>query len=229
MPLLDLLSRFSSKPWRPRGLALALLLPLLLPAAAAAEDTTRLMAFGDSLVHGYGLDTQDSFPAQLEAALQRRGHAVEVINAGNSGDTTAGGLARLDWALADQPDAVLVVLGANDGLRGLEPEETRRNLSALLERLEEEEMPTLLAGMLAPRNLGPEYAEEFDAIFPDLAESHPVVFYPFFLEGVAAESDLNQGDGIHPNAAGVAAIVERMLPSVERLLERTSAAPKAEG
>jgi len=209
-------------------LALALVLPLLLPFGAAAADTTRLMAFGDSLVHGYGLDSEDTFPSQLEAALQQRGHTVEVINAGNSGDTTAGGLARLDWALADQPDVVLVVLGANDGLRGLEPEQTQRNLTALLTRLEEAGLPTLLAGMLAPRNLGGEYAEEFDALFPELAENHPVVFYPFFLDGVAAEPALNLGDGIHPNAAGVAEIVERILPSVERLLERAASPPNAQ-
>lgn len=212
----------------PTLFTLVLALPLLLASAPAAAEVTRLMAFGDSLVHGYGLDSEDTFPAQLEAALQQRGHAVEVINAGNSGDTTAGGLARLDWALADQPDAVVVVLGANDGLRGLEPEQTERNLDALLGRLEAAGLPTLLAGMLAPRNLGGEYAEEFDAVFPELAERHTVVFYPFFLDGVAAEPHLNLGDGIHPNAEGVAEIVERMLPSVEQLLERTASPANAE-
>lgn len=205
----------------------ALALGLTAGAAQAAEPL-RLMAFGDSLVHGYGLDPEDVFPQQLEAALRDQGHDVEVINAGNSGDTTAAGLARIDWALADDPDAILVVLGANDGLRGLDPSETRRNLSGLLERLEEEDLPTLFTGMLAPRNLGSDYAAEFDALFPELAEAHDVVFYPFFLEGVVAEPTLNQGDGIHPNAEGVAEIVARILPSVEELLAETNSRAEAE-
>lgn len=191
-------------------------------AAAAAAEGTRLMAFGDSLVHGYGLAEDDTFPAQLQAALQRQGHAVEVLNAGNSGDTTAAGLARLDWALADRPDAVIVVLGANDGLRGLEPRETYGNLTAILERLEADSLPVLLAGMLAPRNLGAAYVEEFDGVFQRLSEERNVVFYPFFLDGVAAQTQLNLGDGIHPNKDGVAEIVSRILPSVESLLDRVS-------
>lgn len=200
----------------------------LIAGNAQASEPVRLMAFGDSLVHGYGLDPDDVFPQQLEAALRDQGHEVEVINAGNSGDTTAAGLARIDWALADEPDAILVVLGANDGLRGLDPSETRRNLSGLLERLKEEELPTLFTGMLAPRNLGSDYAAEFDALFPELAEAHDVVFYPFFLEGVVAEPALNQGDGIHPNAEGVAEIVARILPSVEELLAESNSRAEAE-
>lgn len=191
-------------------------------AAAAAAEGTRLMAFGDSLVHGYGLAEDDTFPAQLQAALQQQGHAVEVLNAGNSGDTTAAGLARLDWALADRPDAVIVVLGANDGLRGLEPRETYGNLTAILERLEADGLPVLLAGMLAPRNLGAAYVEEFDGVFQRLSEERNVIFYPFFLDGVAAQTQLNLGDGIHPNKDGVAEIVSRILPSVESLLDRVS-------
>ena len=189
-------------------------------AAAASAEGTRLMAFGDSLVHGYGLAEDDTFPAQLQAALQQQGHAVEVLNAGNSGDTTAAGLARLDWALADRPDAVIVVLGANDGLRGLEPRQTYGNLTAILERLETDGLPVLLAGMLAPRNLGAAYVEEFDGVFQRLSEERNVVFYPFFLDGVAAQTELNLGDGIHPNKDGVAEIVSRILPSVESLLDR---------
>ena len=189
-------------------------------AAAASAEGTRLMAFGDSLVHGYGLAEDDTFPAQLQAALQQQGHAVEVLNAGNSGDTTAAGLARLDWALADRPDAVIVVLGANDGLRGLEPRQTYGNLTAILERLEADGLPVLLAGMLAPRNLGAAYVEEFDGVFQRLSEERNVVFYPFFLDGVAAQTELNLGDGIHPNKDGVAEIVSRILPSVESLLDR---------
>ena len=191
-------------------------------AAAASAEGTRLMAFGDSLVHGYGLAEDDTFPAQLQAALEQQGHAVEVLNAGNSGDTTAAGLARLDWALADRPDAVIVVLGANDGLRGLEPRQTYGNLTAILERLEADGLPVLLAGMLAPRNLGAAYVEEFDGVFQRLSEERNVVFYPFFLDGVAAQTELNLGDGIHPNKDGVAEIVSRILPSVESLLDRVS-------
>ena len=191
-------------------------------ATTASAEGTRLMAFGDSLVHGYGLAEDDTFPAQLQAALQQQGHAVEVLNAGNSGDTTAAGLARLDWALADRPDAVIVVLGANDGLRGLEPRQTYGNLTAILERLEADGLPVLLAGMLAPRNLGAAYVEEFDGVFQRLSEERNVVFYPFFLDGVAAQTELNLGDGIHPNKDGVAEIVSRILPSVESLLDRVS-------
>ncbi len=191
-------------------------------ATAASAEGTRLMAFGDSLVHGYGLAEDDTFPAQLQAALEQQGHAVEVLNAGNSGDTTAAGLARLDWALADRPDAVIVVLGANDGLRGLEPRQTYGNLTAILERLEADGLPVLLAGMLAPRNLGAAYVEEFDGVFQRLSEERNVVFYPFFLDGVAAQTELNLGDGIHPNKDGVAEIVSRILPSVESLLDRVS-------
>ena len=191
-------------------------------AAAASAEGTRLMAFGDSLVHGYGLAEDDTFPAQLQAALEQQGHAVEVLNAGNSGDTTAAGLARLDWALADRPDAVIVVLGANDGLRGLEPRQTYGNLTAILERLEADGLPVLLAGMLAPRNLGAAYVEEFDGVFQRLSDERDVVFYPFFLDGVAAQTELNLGDGIHPNKDGVAEIVTRIMPSVESLLDRVS-------
>ena len=191
-------------------------------AAAAGAEGMRLMAFGDSLVHGYGLAEDDTFPAQLQAALQQQGHAVEVLNAGNSGDTTAAGLARLDWALADRPDAVIIVLGANDGLRGLEPRQTYSNLTAILERLEADGLPVLLAGMLAPRNLGAAYVEEFDGVFQRLSEERNVVYYPFFLEGVAAQTQLNLGDGIHPNKDGVAEIVQRIMPSVESLLDRVS-------
>lgn len=203
---------------------LALLLlatPVLSPRAA--DDPIELMAFGDSLIHGYGLPAGETFPAQLEAALKADGRAVEVTNAGNSGDTTAAGLSRLEWNLSEDPDAVILLLGANDGLRGLDPAETRQNLEEMLAILDKEDIPVLLAGMLAPPNLGAEYGEEFNAIYPDLAERHGVVFYPFFLEGVAAQPALNQDDGIHPNAAGVERIVEGILPSVRDLLERVRA------
>lgn len=199
------------------------LLLLAAPAGFAQADAQtqpiRILAFGDSLVHGYGLPADDSFPEQLETALRRLGHRVRVINAGNSGDTTAGGLSRLDWALRDRPDAVILELGANDGLRGIAPGETYANLDAMLGRLRAEDVPVLMVGMLAPRNLGPDYAAEFDAVFPRLADQHGVALYPFFLDGVALNPALNQDDGIHPNAAGVAVIVERITPAVVRLLE----------
>ena len=204
-------------------LLVALALAAALVAQSRAETPLRLLAFGDSLVHGYGLAGGETFPEQLEAALQGEGLAVEVLNGGNSGDTTAAGLARLDWALADRPDAVIVELGANDGLRGIDPNSTYANLDAILERLAAEGLPILFTGMLAPRNLGSDYAEAFDAVFPALAEKHGVAFYPFFLDGVAVEPHLNQADGIHPNAAGVAEIVKRILPQVVSLLERLQA------
>ena len=189
-------------------------------AGALAQQPVRLLAFGDSLVHGYGLPAGVTFPEQLEAALRARGFAVEVVNGGNSGDTTAAARARLEWSLSPRPDAVLVELGANDGLRGLDPAATYDNLDAILRDLAAADVPVLLAGMLAPRNLGTEYAAEFDAVFPRLAKARGILFYPFFLEGVALQPALNQADGLHPNAAGVAVIVERMLPSVIRLIEQ---------
>ena len=203
------------------GAALVMLGWLLpaVPLGAAEPAPLRILAFGDSLVHGYGLAADETFPVQLERALHEEGYRVEVLNGGNSGDTTAGGLARLDWALADRPDLAIVELGANDGLRGIDPGETYRNLDAILSRLKAEGIPVLLAGMLAPRNLGADYAQAFDAVYPRLAEAHGVDLYPFFLDGVALQPELNQADGIHPNAAGVALVVERILPSVVRLIE----------
>lgn len=177
------------------------------------------MALGDSLTAGYGLPAEDGFTVKLEAALRALGHPVTVVNAGVSGDTSAGGLARLDWALADDPDLVIVELGANDGLRGIDPAATRSNLDAILTRLGERGLPVLLTGMYAPPNLGPEYGERFNAIYPELAEKHDVALYPFFLEGVATVSELNQDDGMHPNAAGVDVIVDGILPHVTRMLD----------
>ncbi|SMF78132.1 acyl-CoA thioesterase-1 [Tistlia consotensis] len=213
-----------------RRLAALLVLPLLAAgtgASLAAEAPLRLMAFGDSLIHGYGLPDGETFPDQLQAALTAQGRAVTVINAGSSGDTSAAGLARLDWNLAEKPDAVILLLGANDALRGLDPAETRRNLEAMLAILERHKLPVLLAGMKAPPNLGAGYAGEFDAIYPALAKRHDLVFYPFFLEGVAAVPALNQDDGMHPNAQGVATIVKGILPKVDELLDRARAAREA--
>lgn len=194
------------------------LLAVLTALPAIAE--TRLMVLGDSLVAGYGLPPGQGFPAQLQRDLTSAGRQVTVLDAGVSGDTTAGGLARLDWSLADDPQAVIIVLGGNDMLRGLPPEAARDNLEAIVTRLREREVEVLLAGMMAPRNMGPSYIAAFDAIYPRLAEIHDIEFYPFFLEGVALEPALNLDDGLHPNEAGIAEITRRILPSVERLLAR---------
>lgn len=188
------------------------------PGAEAKE--IKLLALGDSLTAGYGLPKKEGFAEQLQAALRAEGREVLVINAGVSGDTSAGGRARLDWALADRPDAVLLELGANDGLRGIEPRVTRENLDAILGKLSGMSIPVLFAGMRAPPNLGTEYGAEYRAVFEDLAARHDVVFYRFFLEGVAGDPALNQGDGIHPNPEGVAVVVERILPSVREILSR---------
>ena len=197
-----------------------------LAAAGLAADTRaealRILMLGDSLTAGYGLASRDALPARIEAALRDRGFDARVIDAGVSGDTTAGGLARLDWALADRPHAVIVALGANDALRAIDPAVARTNLDRLLAALSERGLPVLLAGMLAPRNLGPEYGARFDAIYPELAERHGALLYPFLLDGVATVAALNQADGLHPNEAGVEVIVERILPSVLCLAVRTA-------
>ena len=199
--------------------ALALAATGLAPETRA--ETLRILMLGDSLTAGYGLASRDGLPSRLEAALRARGLDVRVIDAGVSGDTTAGGLARLEWALADRPQAVIVALGANDALRAIDPAVARSNLDRLLTALGERGLPVLLAGMLAPRNLGPEYGARFDAIYPELAERHGALLYPFLLDGVATVAALNQADGLHPNEAGVEVIVERMLPSVLCLAART--------
>ena len=185
----------------------------------------RILTLGDSLTAGYGLIEADSFPAQLQAALTERGFNVDVLNGGVSGDTTSAGRARLEWALSDQPDVVIVELGANDGLRGIDPELTRDNLAAILEALRAKDVRVLLTGMYAPPNLGSDYSERFNAIYPDLADRYGVMLYPFFLDGVATEPALNQSDGIHPNRDGVAVIVERILPLVMRLIEQLPSVP----
>ncbi len=206
-------------------LALAACL-VLGPLAGAADSlpqgidpaTVRIAVLGDSLSAGYGLQPAEGFPYRLEQALRERGMAVEVLNSGVSGDTTAGGLARLDWTLAAKPDLVLVELGGNDALRGIDPAFVEQNLDGILVALQDHQVQVLLAGMRAPRSLGERYEEEFNALFPRLAERHQVTFYPFFLEGVAGDPALNQPDGIHPNARGVAEITRRILPLVEQLV-----------
>lgn len=183
--------------------------------AAAAPPPLRLMVIGDSLTAGFGLPLEQSFPSQLQAALRHKGHNLTVFNAGVSGDTTAGGKARLGWALADKPDAVILELGGNDGLRGLDPKEVYANLSAMLTTLKARGIPVFLSGMYAPPNLGVAYGEEFRAVYTRLAREFDVPLQPFFLEGVAMRPELNQADGHHPNTAGVAIMVERILPLIE--------------
>jgi acyl-CoA thioesterase I len=189
------------------------------PPALAQDKPLRISAFGDSLTAGYGLPASLSFPARLQAALQAKGRKIVIENAGVSGDTAQGGLDRLDWSIGDGIDGVIVELGANDALRGLDPVQTRQALDGIILRLKERRIPVMLAGMRAPVNMGPDFARRFDPIFKDLAEKHGLMLYPFFLDGVAAMRDLNQNDGIHPNAAGVEVIVARMLPMIELFLD----------
>lgn len=184
------------------------------PGCFAAAGPVTLLVLGDSLTAGYGLAESEAFPAQLEAALVAQGHSVRVINAGISGDTSAGGAARLEWSLADNPDLVILALGANDALRGLSPDQTSANLAAIITRLQERQISVLLAGMLAPRNMGEAYYNSFDNIYPQLAQEFSVPLYPFFLDGVAGKPQLNLADGIHPNVAGIQVMVEGILPLV---------------
>jgi acyl-CoA thioesterase-1 len=195
----------------------------MIAAFAMAVTTThaapiKVLALGTSLTQGLGVPPGLDLTEVLEARLKASGFDVKVINAGVSGDTSAGGLARLDWSLADHPQAAIIELGSNDALRGQSPAETEKNLSAILARLKAEHVAVLLTGMKAPRNLGPEYAAQFDAIYPKLAKQFGVLFYPFILDGVAANPKLNQADGIHPNPAGVKIIADRMMPYVKQLM-----------
>ena len=198
-----------------------------LPALARAADRpVRIVALGDSLTAGYGLPNDAAFPTKLQAALKAKGVDAAVANAGVSGDTASGALDRLGWSVPDGTDAVIVELGANDALRGLDPKLTDKALDAILTKLDARHIPVLLAGMKAPPNMGADYVKTFDAIYPALAARHAVIFYPFFLDGVAADAKLNQGDGMHPTAACVDIIVARILPSVERLVAKTREAQK---
>lgn len=213
---------FPHRSFSRRAFAAAAFAAAFAPGGARAR-TIRLVALGDSLTAGYGLAPSDALPAQLERRLRARGHDVVIANAGVSGDTAAGGRERLDWSVPAETDGVIVALGANDALRGLPPAETEAALDAVLARLSARRMPVLLAGFLAPRSLGPAHVAAFDAIYPRLAARHGALLYPFILEGVATDRALNQADGLHPNARGVAVIVERLLPQVEALLARAAA------
>lgn len=197
-------------------LATASLIPLAGPAFAA--QTFSIVALGDSLTAGYGLPPEDAFTTRLQQRLQANGLDIEVVNAGVSGDTSKAGLARIDWSVPDGTGLVIVELGANDALRGISPAETANNLDAILARLKQRGIGILLAGMLAPPNMGSDYVSAFNAIYPELAKKHDVTLYPFFLDGVVADPKLNQADGIHPNAAGTSVIIERLSPVVDKLV-----------
>jgi acyl-CoA thioesterase-1 len=204
-------------------LALALMACAFNLVGPARSAPLEIVAFGDSLTAGYGLAPGESFPEQLEAALQARGHDVALTNAGVSGDTASDGLARLEWSVPAEADIVIVELGANDALRGIDPAVTRQAISEIVKTLKARGQTVLLAGMLAPRNLGHSYFEQFGSIYPDIAKEEDVALYPFFLEGVATDASLNQADGQHPTAEGVAVIVESILPDVEKLIAAETA------
>jgi len=207
--------------WRRIVQALALAAVLLAAfVAPASARTLRLIVLGDSLTAGLGLPPGKAFPDQLQAALRAKGFDVDVVNAGVSGDTAEDGVARFDWSVPADANALIVELGANDMLRGLPPEATKKALTAILDKAKAAHLPTLIAGMRAAPNLGADYDRAFDAIFPAVAEASGAILYPFFLDGVAGDAKLNQPDGMHPTAAGVAVIVERILPSVEDLVRR---------
>ena len=215
-----------------RGMVVSVILAAVLfvtMTVTQAETPPKvIVALGDSLTAGLGLPQDEAFPAQLEAALQARGHNVTVVNAGVSGDTASAALKRLDWALPENAGAVIVELGGNDALQGLPPDGTKQALASIIEKVQARGLPVLLAGMEAPRNMGADYVEAFRAVYAGLAAEYDVTFYPFFLEGAALTSGMMQGDGIHPTAKGVAAIVENILPKVEELLARTDARAPAD-
>lgn len=192
---------------------------LVATAAPASAQSLSLVGFGDSLMAGYQLPQEDALPAQLERILKSKGHDVTITNAGVSGDTSSAGLSRVDWSVPDGTDGVILELGANDALRGVSPEKTEENLDRIITRLKERNIPVLLVGMLAPPNMGEEYAKAFDAIYPRLAAKHDVPLYPFILDGVITETRLLLEDGMHPNTEGLSVIAERMLPITQEWLK----------
>ena len=193
---------------------------LFLSFQASAAEPVKIVMLGDSLTAGYGLVKGQAVPAQLERALKAEGVNVKIINAGVSGDTSAGGRARLTWALSEQPEGLIIELGANDGLRGLDPKQTFKNLNAIIEQALSAQIDVLLTGMLAPPNLGPEYGKAFNRVYPLLARYHGIELYPFYLEGVVSDPALNLEDGLHPNEKGVAIIVKNLLPKVKNFIAK---------
>lgn len=192
----------------------------MLSVASAFGAEPRILMLGDSLTAGYGLEPAEALPVKLEQTLRAEGVKVAIVNAGVSGDTMAQGQARLDWALTPEIGGVIVALGANDALRGLAPSQTREHLALILDALKAKNLPALILGMRAPPNLGPDYAREFEAIYPDLAKQYEVPLYPFMLEGVAGDIALNQADGIHPNVQGVAVLVPKISSAIKLLLQK---------
>ena len=197
----------------------SLAITALLSVGAARAEPVKLVGFGDSLMAGYQLPAADAFPVKLEKALRENGYEIEIANAGVSGDTSSGGLARLDWSIPEGTQGVILELGANDALRGIPPEETEKNLDAMLTRLKERGIAVLLAGMLAPPNMGPEYGERFNGIYQRMAEKHGVALYPFFLDGVVTKANLQLEDGMHPNSEGVDVMVATILPAAEAFIK----------
>ncbi len=195
---------------------------IVITSIPARSATLNLVGFGDSLMAGYQLPPEDAFPARLEKALRAKGHDVTIANAGVSGDTTSGGLARIDWSVPDGTKGVILELGANDALRGIAPEESRKNLIAMIEKLKSRGIPVLLVGMLAPPNMGGDYAGRFNPIYPELAETYGTELYPFFLDGVVENAKLKIEDGMHPNGDGIGVMVERFLPVAERFVQSLS-------
>jgi acyl-CoA thioesterase-1 len=195
----------------------------VMAGAAAGERPVKIVAFGDSLTAGYGLPVADAFPAKLARALEAKGIQAQVVNAGVSGDTTSGGLARLEWSVPRDADAIILELGANDAMRGIDPDVTKKALTAILSRLKEQGVVVLLCGMYAPPNMGKDFEREYRQMYPELARTYDAILYPFFLDGVAGIAELNQPDKIHPTAQGVDLIVEKILPKVEELVARVKA------
>mgnify|MGYP001224386960 CR=1 FL=1 len=207
------------------GAVVAFGLAVFAASAGYAQDgaePVKLVAFGDSLTAGYQLPPEEAFPVQLEKALKAKGYNVTVVNAGVSGDTTSGGLSRLDWSVGNDVDGVILELGANDALRGVDPSITRENLDSMMTELGSRHIPVLLAGMMAPPNMGAAFGQAFNSIYGDLAQKHNTLLYPFFLDGVATHANLTLSDGIHPTGEGISIIVEKILPSVEMLIEQAN-------
>ncbi len=200
------------------GLHIAVIVASLTFAVAASARTISLVGFGDSLMAGYQLPPGDGFPEKLQAALKAKGVDISIANAGVSGDTTTGGLARIDWSIPDGTDGVILELGANDALRGIPPQESEKNLDQMIARLKERGIAVLLVGMLAPPNMGGDYAAQFNSIYQKLAQKHGVALYPFFLDGVALDAGLKLDDGMHPNSRGIDVMVEKMEPAITQFL-----------
>lgn len=201
--------------------AIILLSVLLVNISHAQIEAKKILAFGDSLMSGYGIPLRDSFPSQLEKKLKRSGYDVFVINVGVSGDTTAGGVTFLDWVLSQhKPDCVILELGANDMLRAVPPEVTEKNLRKMMEMLKDRKIPVLLAGMKATPNLGESFVKAYDRMYQEIAKEYDAVYYPFFLDGIVERREYLLDDGLHPNATGISVVVEKIYPFVEQLLKR---------